>query len=72
MIELDWSELKDSLASPVALTVGVFDGIHTGHRELISRITALDDMVSVVVTFRRLPTEILPGRRYVKAATAAM
>lgn len=49
---------------PVALTVGVFDGIHLGHRELISRITGADSLCSVVVTFRRLPSETLPGKSF--------
>jgi len=49
------------------LTIGVFDGIHLGHKYLISQLTEQakqQDLLSGVVTFRQHPQEILsPGTR---------
>jgi len=57
--EIAWSNLADEYAEvPSAVTVGVFDGLHSGHRELVRRVVETD-LLSVVVTFQRHPTEIL-------------
>jgi riboflavin kinase/FMN adenylyltransferase len=60
MIIIDWDdfvagarEKRDS-----AVTVGVFDGVHLGHRALISRVTA-SGLRSIVVTFRTNPRHVL-------------
>ncbi len=59
MTEIAWENLDGEYAGrPAALTVGVFDGLHTGHRELISRVVDTG-WLSVVVTFQRHPTEVL-------------
>ncbi|MFC1592745.1 bifunctional riboflavin kinase/FAD synthetase [Candidatus Omnitrophota bacterium] len=47
------------------LTVGVFDGVHLGHRHLISQLTKLakqQSLLSAVVTFRKHPQEVLSPR----------
>lgn len=48
-----------------AVTIGKFDGVHTGHRAVIARLMAQaeqDDLASVVVTFDRNPLAVLaPG-----------
>jgi len=44
------------------LTIGVFDGVHLGHKYLISQLTEhakQQDLLSGVVTFRQHPQEIL-------------
>lgn len=47
------------------LTIGVFDGVHLGHKYLISKLkksAETENLQSVVVTFRRHPLEVLaPG-----------
>jgi riboflavin kinase/FMN adenylyltransferase len=53
------------------LTVGVFDGVHRGHQEIIKRLTAgahANDMPAVVLTFNPHPLEVL-GRGTVKLLT---
>jgi riboflavin kinase/FMN adenylyltransferase len=53
---IEWPEfLKNGLPGekPAALTIGVFDGIHLGHRRLIERIIAKRPLLTpVIVTFR--------------------
>ncbi|MEE8419306.1 MAG: bifunctional riboflavin kinase/FAD synthetase [Dehalococcoidales bacterium] len=52
-----FSPQKDML-----LTIGVFDGVHLGHKYLISRLkeqAAEKDLLSGIVTFRQHPLELL-------------
>jgi riboflavin kinase / FMN adenylyltransferase len=46
---------------PSAVTIGKFDGLHSGHRVVVDDLLALagDDHVPVVVTFDRNPLELL-------------
>jgi FAD synthase len=58
---LSWEELQgaDSAAAegvgPLAATVGVFDGLHLGHMELVKAVLAREDLVKGIVTFRESP-----------------
>jgi riboflavin kinase/FMN adenylyltransferase len=46
---------------PSAVTIGKFDGLHTGHRVVVEDLLDLagDDLVPVVITFDRNPIELL-------------
>jgi riboflavin kinase/FMN adenylyltransferase len=64
---IDWSEIaaESSPSEVSALTIGVFDGIHRGHKELIRRITARNaEFVSTLITFRNNPKEFLKKREF--------
>ena len=46
----------------ILLTIGVFDGVHLGHKYLISQLTEnakQQNLLSGAVTFRQHPQEIL-------------
>jgi riboflavin kinase / FMN adenylyltransferase len=51
---------------PSACTIGVFDGVHRGHRALVRRVLAdaeRNDLIPTVVTFDRHPLALIaPGR----------
>jgi riboflavin kinase/FMN adenylyltransferase len=64
---IDWSEIaaKPSPPETSALTIGVFDGIHRGHEELIRRITAKNgEFVPTLITFRKNPKEFLKKKEF--------
>src|SRR5215467_10110488 len=53
------------------LTVGVFDGVHRGHQQVISKLTAgarVDGVPAVVLTFDPHPAKVL-GRGPIKLLT---
>jgi riboflavin kinase / FMN adenylyltransferase len=55
-------EIRDRLTNPV-VTIGNYDGVHLGHREIFRRLrrsAAEVDGVSVVVTFIPHPLKVLP------------
>ncbi|MDR0451809.1 MAG: FAD synthetase family protein [Treponema sp.] len=59
---VEWPALAAAEAPlrPSALSIGVFDGIHRGHQELVRRITAKNaELVSTIITFRKNPKEFL-------------
>jgi len=53
---ISWEEYISSFSvpSPLALTIGVFDGVHKGHQSLIQRICD-SPYTPAVVTFRKNP-----------------
>lgn len=56
---------KFSPKKDMLLTIGVFDGVHLGHRHLIAKLTGLarqQGSQSGVITFRRHPREVLAPR----------
>jgi riboflavin kinase/FMN adenylyltransferase len=62
VIVVGWEDLlagRRRVEGPVALTVGVFDGLHLGHRELMKAITADPAHLPVVITFRASPALLL-------------
>lgn len=63
---LSWEEFAFPAAKTrYAITVGVFDGVHTGHRRLLGRVLSRSPrLVPTVVTFRQNPKKILHPQSY--------
>ncbi|MCL2608846.1 MAG: FAD synthetase family protein [Treponema sp.] len=64
MLVIDWERfvagrtiMEDS--RPLAITVGVFDGLHLGHLALIRRVLAEAGCIPTVVTFKENPARTL-------------
>ena len=58
---------------PSAVTIGKFDGVHAGHRAVIStleRVAAEQGLAATVITFDRNPLEILDPEKCPPALTA--
>jgi riboflavin kinase / FMN adenylyltransferase len=58
---IDWENLGELSrgGSSIAAAVGVFDGLHIGHRALIKRVLGRSGLASAVVTFKENPKLIL-------------
>ncbi len=52
------------VSQPVAMTIGVFDGIHQGHRALVESITGQEESSPAVITFRHNPRIFLKPHLY--------
>lgn len=53
---------NSKIERPLALTIGFFDGVHLGHRYLVSELSELAkkrDFASAVLTFRTHPRQVL-------------
>ena len=74
MVTTTWSALVGGAAAiggPLALTIGAFDGIHLGHREILRQLRLRADHCRhgngtvpgrAVLTFRQHPRAVLTGR----------
>jgi riboflavin kinase / FMN adenylyltransferase len=65
------SEIREQLRHP-AVTIGNFDGVHLGHREIFRRVRELARAaggVSVVVTFVPHPLKVVASEKSVKLIT---
>ena len=64
-------EIKEKLRHPV-VTIGNFDGVHLGHREIFRRVRELarrNDGVCVVITFAPHPLQVISPETGVKLIT---
>ena len=59
--------LKNALSShPTILTLGTFDGVHQGHRTIISKLTSESkkhDLKSIILTFFPHPRNIVSSKK---------
>jgi len=71
LVEEELAELSPE--KDMLLTIGVFDGVHLGHKYLISQLkehARQQNLLSGVVTFRHHPQEILPSQARVQLLTS--
>lgn len=64
---LDWNaflQSKKVSSTPVALSIGVFDGLHRGHQVLIREICSQPGLTPWVITFHPHPVRILRPQEY--------
>ena len=64
---VEWDSLRGpgSTIGPVSVSVGVFDGVHIGHRRLLHSIVVPGGRTaSLVVTFRQNPARVLRKAEY--------
>ena len=69
---IDDLQKLDTLRNKSVVTIGNFDGIHAGHRELIKKTLSLSNDVnisSVVLTFDPLPEEFFKRKNFFKLMT---
>ena len=64
LLGLGGAALRGALAAPFAATIGVFDGLHIGHRELVEEGARQGGLASAVLTFRENPKRISRPRRF--------
>ncbi|GHU40608.1 hypothetical protein FACS1894190_07740 [Spirochaetia bacterium] len=62
---INWDDFftNKTFFEPTAITVGVFDGVHRGHSELLRK-TAASGLFPVVITFRKSPRQFFQGSDY--------
>jgi riboflavin kinase/FMN adenylyltransferase len=66
-LRLEQELAKHNPARPLLLTIGVFDGVHRGHRYLLDQLIARakqEGCLSGVVTFKTHPEKVLKRRDY--------
>jgi riboflavin kinase / FMN adenylyltransferase len=66
-LKLEQELAKHNPARPLLLTIGVFDGVHRGHRYLLDQLIARakqEGCLSGVVTFKTHPEKVLKRRDY--------
>ena len=65
---LEWEDFitqkPDAEDRPLAITIGVFDGVHRGHTVLLERIVSLEGALPTVVTFRQNPLAVLRPQEF--------
>jgi riboflavin kinase/FMN adenylyltransferase len=62
----DQASLLDTGSRPVCAAIGVFDGVHVGHQEVIRQTledARLHEALPVIVTFDRHPASVLASRK---------
>ena len=65
MTVISWEDLireKSFLNIPSAVAIGVFDGMHLGHKAIMKELVAFQAEASVVITFRENPQLCLTGK----------
>ena len=59
----DLSILKSQITEPVAISIGVFDGLHIGHQKLVRAIVQNPEKsLPLILTFTNNPAQVLKHR----------
>jgi len=63
---IEWQQFLEnglSVDKNSSMTIGIFDGVHRGHRALLERVVSQKFLVPVVVTFKKAVSNYLLGMR---------
>lgn len=74
---IDWDRNigSEGYSGPVALTIGVFDGIHSGHQRLVEKVVQEKNTEPVLCTFQQIPSSVFGRSRttgYIRSARQKM
>ncbi|MDR2842120.1 MAG: FAD synthetase family protein [Spirochaetaceae bacterium] len=63
---ISWTDFikGNHFKSPTSMTIGVFDGIHRGHKALLEKIKS-SGFLPVVVTFSESPRKFFKGKNFI-------
>ncbi|RPJ06651.1 MAG: FAD synthetase family protein [Spirochaetaceae bacterium] len=64
---IEWNSLIQNpgmIKGPVSLSIGVFDGLHAGHRVIVKRVVEIPALPGIIITFRESPRKLMASQTF--------